>query len=147
VEVVRPEQFDDETIFLRARHVVTENRRVLAMGEALSRKQYDTAGELMIRSHASLRDDFESSCVEVDTLVDICSATEGVYGARMTGGGFGGSVVALTERDLAEAASVQIQRDYEEATGLRTDVIAVAPVAGAAEVPVSKRAGNESNVH
>ena len=127
---------DDETVFLRARHVVTENRRVLAMREALSQDRYEEAGRLMNESHASLRDDFQSSCVEVDALVDVCNSTSGIFGARMTGGGFGGSVVALVRRDQAETASVAIQRGYWSATGLTTEPASVSPVAGAMQVHI-----------
>jgi galactokinase len=81
----------------RVRHVRTENERVRAFVDALERRDLDSAGELLTRSHASLRDDYEVSTPELDALVErACSA--GAYGARLVGGGFGGSVLALFER-------------------------------------------------
>jgi galactokinase len=79
----------------RARHVVTENARVLAAAGALRRGELGRVGELFFESHASMRDDFEVSVPEIDALVDAARRVPGVYGARLTGGGFGGSIVAL----------------------------------------------------
>jgi galactokinase len=81
----------------RARHVLTENARVLAFAAALAADDPGTAGRLMVDSHVSLRDDFEVSTAVLDALVDRLTATRGVHGARVTGAGFGGCVVALTE--------------------------------------------------
>jgi len=81
----------------RARHVVTENERVLAFAECLATGALADAGELMLASHRSLRDDFEVSTPALDALVVELSTTPGVYGARLTGAGFGGCVVALAE--------------------------------------------------
>ena len=128
---------DDQDAYKRARHVVSENRRVLAMGQALSEGLYRDAGALMNASHASLRDDFESSRPEVDLLVQVCNSVDGVFGARMTGGGFGGSVVALVERDKAETAAIQIELGYDAVTGLKTEPTAVSPVAGATAVRIN----------
>ena len=86
----------DETIRARARHVVSENERVRAFAAALRSGDLTTAGRLMVDSHASLRDDYEVSTPELDALVDRLCRTRGVYGARLTGAGFGGCVVALT---------------------------------------------------
>ena len=85
----------DAVALKRARHVVTENARVVAAGEAFRKGDGVRAGELMYASHASLRDDYQVSCRELDLLVEIASKVEGVYGARMTGGGFGGCAVAI----------------------------------------------------
>ena len=82
----------------RARHVVSENQRVIDFTTALSRGDLAAAGSLMVESHESLRDDFEVSTRPVDDLVAALVETPGVYGARMTGGGFGGYVVVLAER-------------------------------------------------
>lgn len=82
----------------RAHHVVTENQRVADFGAALAAGRVDELGPLMAASHASLRDDFEVSTPELDALVATLSATSGVVGARMTGAGFGGCVVALARR-------------------------------------------------
>ncbi len=90
-------RLDDARLRRRARHVVTENQRVLAMVDALRGDDPVAAGELMVDSHASLRDDFEVSTPELDELVEQLRATRGVHGARLTGAGFGGCVVALCE--------------------------------------------------
>ncbi len=82
----------------RARHVITENARTLAAAEALRRGDLPTVGQLMRESHASLRDDYEVSCPELDSIADVLCGIQGVYGARMTGGGFGGHAVALCQR-------------------------------------------------
>jgi galactokinase len=87
----------DPLLRRRARHVVTENGRVRAFAAALADADLDTAGRLMRESHASLRDDFEVSTPVVDALVQRLCATPGVHGARITGGGFGGCVVALAQ--------------------------------------------------
>ena len=84
----------------RARHVITENQRVLDFVDALGADDPVAAGELMTASHASLRDDFEITTPGLDMLVEHLVATPGVYGARMTGGGFGGSVIALTDPNV-----------------------------------------------
>jgi galactokinase len=88
---------DDPVLQRRARHVVTENARVLAFAGALRTGDLLEAGRLMDESHASLRHDFEVSTAVIDDLVAKVAATSGVYGARMTGGGFGGCVVALAD--------------------------------------------------
>jgi galactokinase len=87
----------DPVVRARARHVVTENARVLAFVDALASGDLPSAGALMLESHASLRDDFAVSTPRVDALVARLAATPGVWGARMTGGGFGGVVVALCD--------------------------------------------------
>jgi galactokinase len=88
----------DPVVRRRARHVVTENARVDAFVAALERDELDRLGPLMAESHASLRDDFEVSTPELDALVARLSSTPGVFGARMTGAGFGGCVVAVARR-------------------------------------------------
>lgn len=85
-----------------ARHVITEQQRVLAAQAALNAGDARGFGELMSASHASLRDDYLVSCDEVDALVDSISAVDGCHGARMTGGGFGGCVIALAEPEAEE---------------------------------------------
>ena len=90
-------QLDDAVLRRRARHVVTENRRVRDAADALRAGDAAGLGELFVESHWSLRDDFESSTEAVDATVDRLCAVPGVFGARMTGGGWGGCVVAVTE--------------------------------------------------
>ena len=86
----------------RCRHVISENDRTLQSVEALKNNQLSRFGELMNASHDSLRDDYEVSCTELDTMVQIARGLTGVLGARMTGGGFGGCTVNLVENDQVE---------------------------------------------
>jgi len=90
-------QIADERIRRRARHVVTENQRVVDFAAALARGDYGRAGALMIESHNSLRNDFEVTTTRLDELVARLCTTTGVFGARVTGAGFGGCVVVLSE--------------------------------------------------
>src|SRR5581483_4735104 len=96
----------DGVLRRRARHVVTENGRVLAFVDALAAGDHQLAGTAMNDSHASLRDDFEASTPAVDALVDRLAAEPGVFGARMTGGGFGGMVIALCDAEAADTVAV-----------------------------------------
>jgi galactokinase len=88
----------DDVAWRRARHVVTENERVRNFAAALQRGDYTSAGRLMTESHESLRSDFDTSTPAMDAAVDRLVHTPGVFGARMTGGGFGGCTVAICER-------------------------------------------------
>jgi galactokinase len=101
----------------RARHVVTEDARVLDAVQALEASDLVQLGHLFAASHASMRDDFEVSVPEVDLLVDLAQADPAVYGARMTGGGFGGSVVMLARRGEGLAAGERIASAYVERSG------------------------------
>jgi galactokinase len=101
----------------RVRHVVTENARVAAFRAALDRQDEHELGMLLAQSHRSLRDDYQVSLPEIDLLVDLCCVTPGVLGARLTGGGFGGSVVVLALADAARAAAAQIAGAYASRTG------------------------------
>ena len=111
-----------ERIYRRCRHVVTENARTLDAGEAMRRGDFDAFGRLMNASHVSLRDDFEVSCAELDTMAAIARAENGVYGARMMGGGFGGSIVALVDAELASSVADRIRCEYLKVTGRDPDV-------------------------
>jgi galactokinase len=91
------DKIDDEVVRRRARHVITENQRVRDFADALRRADYVTAGALLYASHESLRDDFEVSTPILNNLVRALRETPGVFGARLTGAGFGGCVVAITE--------------------------------------------------
>jgi galactokinase len=101
-----------EPLGRRARHVVTENERVLRSVAALEAVDLRTLGELFRASHASMRDDFEVSHPDVDLLVDIADADPDIYGARMTGGGFGGSVVMFARPGAGRAAGERIRDEY-----------------------------------
>jgi galactokinase len=111
-----------ETIGKRCRHVINENARVLEAGEALRQRDLMNFGKLMGESHASLRDDFAVSCRELDMMVDLANQMEGVYGARMTGGGFGGCTVNLVKKECAAAFQMKMTREYERITGKRPEI-------------------------
>ena len=101
-----------EPLNRRARHVITENARVLETVKALRAGDLPTTGRLFLESHASMRDDFEMSIPPIDALVELARDVQGVYGVRLTGGGFGGSVVALAERSTAEHVACGIVDAY-----------------------------------
>jgi galactokinase len=109
-------------IYRRCRHVVTENARVEEAAGALASGDLRRFGALMDASHASLRDDYEVSCPELDCMVEIVRGLDGVYGARMTGGGFGGCAVALVDAAAAVGVQRDVARGYRAATGLEPDV-------------------------
>ncbi|HET6178531.1 MAG TPA: galactokinase [Candidatus Sulfotelmatobacter sp.] len=139
VEIADLEKHKDvlpETIYRRCRHVITENQRVLDAAKALQSGDPDRVGQLMYASHASLRDDYEVSCKELDLLVELAAGSSGVYGARMTGGGFGGCTVNLVRTDCAEAFRTHIARTYQEATGIAPDIYICEPAQGAEAWPV-----------
>ncbi|MFA5162747.1 MAG: galactokinase [Elusimicrobiales bacterium] len=115
-----------EPLNRRARHVLTENERVLQAVRAMEKGDMETLGELFRRSHVSMRDDYEVSVPEIDLLVDIASRQPGVYGARMTGGGFGGSIVALARPGTGAAAAEETAREYGRKTP-HTATVLVAP--------------------
>jgi len=106
-----------ESVYRRCRHVVTENSRVLRAATALSESNLSTFGELMYASHESLRSDFEVSCPELNFLVETAASLPGVYGARMTGGGFGGCTVNLVQRDAVWAFNLAMEERYTRETG------------------------------
>ncbi|HEX5822821.1 MAG TPA: galactokinase [Candidatus Limnocylindrales bacterium] len=121
----------DEVAARRARHVVEENIRVLETERAFATGDLDAVGRLFAASHASLRDLFEVSSPELDTLVDIATATDGVVAARLTGAGFGGSTINLVRRDRVGAFRAIVELDYPARTGLRPKVFEVDAVDGA----------------
>lgn len=126
-------ELDDVTL-RRARHVVTENQRVLDAIAAMRMDDPVTLGRLMNASHASLRDDFEVTNDALDVMAMLAQATPGCYGARMTGGGFGGCAVALVQRASAETISTTVAQQYEAATGLKPDIFVTTATAGTAIV-------------
>ncbi len=118
----------------RSRHVVGEIARTVAAAEALAQNDYEALGPLMAASHDSLRDDFEVSCGELDIMVEIARAigrSGGVIGARMTGGGFGGSTVTLCESGKAIEIAATLAEKYKEATGITPQIFSSRPSAGA----------------
>jgi galactokinase len=112
-----------EPLNRRARHVVTENERVLAAVRALHAKDWREMGALMAQSHASLRDDYAVSVPEIDHLVQAASAKPGCYGGRITGGGFGGSIILLCEHGVAGRVANSILRGYAARFGVDATVL------------------------
>ncbi len=123
-----------EDIRRRARHVITENQRVLDGMTALQAGDLEAFGKLMNASHESLRTDYEVSCEELDIMVEIARSLPEVLGARMTGGGFGGCTVNLVRPDRVPAFREEISRRYHKATGLSPDIYVTEPMEGAREV-------------
>ncbi|WP_370568529.1 galactokinase [Methylocystis sp. Sn-Cys] len=119
------------TIFKRARHVVTENARALAAVAALEARDFAEFGRLMNASHESLRNDYKVSCAELDLMAELARAVPGVYGARMTGGGFGGCVVALVEASATAHFADAVGPAYEKATNLSPMIFTCFPGPGA----------------
>ena len=119
---------------MRARHVVGEIARTLDAVAALEGGDYHRFGELMYASHASLRDDYEVSCAELDAIVELAERQAGVYGARMTGGGFGGCAIVLAEADKADAVIEAIATGFNERFGRRCPIFATHAAGGAGEV-------------
>lgn len=104
-------------VLRRARHIVSENVRVLESVAALERSDYARFGLLMNESHISMRDDYEITVPPIDLLVELAQAVPGCYGSRMTGGGFGGCTVSLVANSAVEAFATTVARSYAEATG------------------------------
>jgi galactokinase len=122
-----------EVVARRARHIVTEDVRVGRFVEASAAGDAAEMGRLMLESHASLRDDYQVSCVELDFLVDAAVAIEGVYGSRMTGGGFGGCTVTMLRPESAPAFRERIERAYQSRYQVTPLVYPCHPSAGAGE--------------
>ncbi len=102
-----------EVLMRRCRHVISENARVTQAARALERGDLEEFGELMRQSHVSMRDDFEISCAELDLMVELAEGGGGVYGARMTGGGFGGCTVNLVCAECVETFKVHVSKEYK----------------------------------
>ncbi|XP_016122753.1 galactokinase-like [Sinocyclocheilus grahami] len=102
----------DGVTYHRARHVIEKNERTAQAAEALKRGDYKEFGRLMVESHNSLRDNYEVSCPELDELVAAALEVDGVFGSRMTGGGFGGCTVTLLQAHATERAVKHIQKKY-----------------------------------
>jgi len=124
----------DEIELKRARHVITENGRTVRAATALREGQLSLFGQLMYQSHESLRADFEVSCRELDVIVEAAKALgedRGVFGARMTGGGFGGCTVILVKTNRVTDVKAELCADYLAATGIRPFAFVTRPVRGA----------------
>ncbi len=123
----------DPVCLKRARHIVGENERVLKGIEYLEKGAYEAFGQLLYQSHESSRRFFENSCTELDLLVSIASEIDGVYGSRLTGGGFGGATITLLKRSAVDRFKATVTRKYFERTG-RTPVILFTRAAEGARV-------------
>ena len=124
-----------ELVYRRCRHIVTENTRVLEAERALKAGDFVACGKAMNASHASMRDDFEITCPEIDLLVGLAQGQPGVYGSRMTGGGFGGCTVSLIEASAVERVSMLIAEGYPAGAGREAEVFVCSPSNGAGLVP------------
>jgi len=124
----------EPVVFRRARHVISENQRTLQAAQAIQSSDWDAVGRLMYDSHRSLREDYEVSCPELDTVVDIAQgigAAGGVIGCRMTGGGFGGCAVSLVRTDAVQRTTRALDMAYEKKTGRQANIFSSRPAAGA----------------
>ena len=107
----------DEVAQKRGKHAVYENQRTIAAVKALKENDIETFGKLMNASHVSLRDDYETSCPEVDVLVDEAWKIPGVIGSRITGGGFGGCTVSIVKDASVDEFKEKLTKAYEEKVG------------------------------
>jgi galactokinase len=112
-----------EPLRRRAKHVVTENARVLAAVEAIKNRAWKTLGQLMVESHESQRDDYRVSIAAIDTLVEIALRLPRVLGARLTGGGFGGSIIVLAEQGVGKEVGRKIVEEFSQSVGPTAKVL------------------------
>ncbi len=120
-----------QDVFRRVRHVVTENSRVVEFQNALRKGQYERLGPLLRESHESLARDFKVSCFELDAMARIANESEGCLGARMMGGGFGGSCIALVRTGFVEDFKSHVEQNYFSETGIQGKVFECRIVDGA----------------
>jgi galactokinase len=124
----------EPVVFRRARHVISENARTLQAAQAIQAADWAKVGELMYASHASLREDYEVSCPELDAVVELAQAMGaegGIIGCRMTGGGFGGCAVSLVKTDAVQRITRTLDVAYEKRTGRQANILSSRPAAGA----------------
>jgi galactokinase len=127
--------------YKRCRHILTENARVLEAREALLQGDMKRFGALIVEAHVSVRDDFEASCAEVDVLVDLANQQAECFGARITGGGFGGCSVNVVRAAAVEGFVETVRREYRAKTGIAADCFVCAPSDGA--FALAEREGGE----
>jgi len=124
----------DDVLYRRARHIIGENARTLEAAGAFATGKWRRAGQLMVDSHVSLRDDFEVSCPELDILVELALSVGiegGVYGSRMTGGGFGGCTVTLARKETMHEIAKTVGQEYADRTGIEPAIYVSRPARGA----------------
>ena len=126
-----------ENVLRRCRHVITEDTRVLAALDAFRSGNLARFGQLMGEAHISFRDDFDASCAEIDILVELANKQPGCFGARLTGGGFGGCTVNLVLADRVEDFTRAMREGYKQATGIDSDIYISRASAGAHQVMVN----------
>jgi len=127
-----------ENVLRRCRHVITEDNRVLSAVEAFRAGDLARFGQLMGEAHVSFRDDFEASCKEIDILVELANKQTGCFGARLTGGGFGGCTVNLVAADRAEAFTNAMRNGYRQATGIDPEIYISRASAGAHQIVIGQ---------
>ena len=130
-----------EASFRRCRHIITENGRVLECRDALLAGDLQRFGELMHEAHLSFRDDFQASCAEIDLLVSIAENDPACFGARITGGGFGGCTVNLVRTEAAEQFAESLRAQYREAMGIKAQCFVTEAADGA--LALAEAAGKE----
>jgi len=123
-------------LFKRARHVVSENERTVETSKALEKGDWKAVGKLMNESHSSMKNDYEVSCEEIDVLVDLAQHFDGVYGSRLTGGGFGGCTVTLVRKESSQRLMDYLNREYENKTGKKCVCFETYPGDGARAIHV-----------
>ena len=136
VSVAQFEKYEDELpapLRRRCRHVVTENERTVRAAEALERGDREQLGQLMRQSHESLKDDYEVSCRELDAMVEIAWRQQGTFGARMTGGGFGGCTINIVRADAVPNFIRAVKQEYRFATEIDPEIFLVKADDGARE--------------
>jgi galactokinase len=121
-------------IYKRCHHAISENARVTKAAASLDQGDLDTFGALMAESHRSLRDDYEVSCIELDLMVELAAQQEGVYGARMTGGGFGGCTINFVRTDAVNDFQSRVGEAYQKSTSLAAQIFVSPAAEGAGEV-------------
>jgi galactokinase len=112
-----------EILMKRARHVVSENQRVFQAVNAIKKRDLSLLGKLFLDSHRSMRDDYEVSIPGIDLLVELMMSEKDCLGARLTGGGFGGSIVAITQKNTGQMIAEKVARDYEKRTKIKASVL------------------------
>jgi galactokinase len=126
-----------DLIYKRCRHVVTEDERALKAASAFESGELGAVGRWMAESHESLRDDYEVSCRELDILVEIAGSQNGVLGARMTGGGFGGCTINLVLQGVVDSFRETVSREYQDQTGLKPEIYSLKAADGAEQLGVN----------